>query len=78
MLVVHHLNWMEWLRMHLIASYVAHVSLIVVRVKSIRGMLMIIDTEAEHIERFHAAGFGSVQKWFQCLNWASFLVRPTP
>lgn len=45
MLVVHHLNWMEWLRMHLIASYVAHVSLIVVRVKSIRGMLMIIDTE---------------------------------
>ena len=38
--------------------------------------VMIIDSETEHIERFHAAGFGSVQKWFQCLNWASFLVRP--
>ena len=40
--------------------------------------VMIIDSEAEHTERFHAAGFGSVQKWFQCLNWASFLVRPQP
>jgi tRNA (cmo5U34)-methyltransferase len=40
--------------------------------------VMIIDSEAEHTERFHAAGFESVQKWFQCLNWASFLVRPNP
>lgn len=38
--------------------------------------VMIIDSEAEHTERFHDAGFESVQKWFQCLNWASFLVRP--
>ena len=37
--------------------------------------VMIIDTQDEHFERFEAAGFSSSQKWFQCLNWASFLVR---
>jgi len=38
--------------------------------------VMIIDSEDEHRQRFSAAGFRSTQKWFQCLNWASFLVRP--
>jgi tRNA (cmo5U34)-methyltransferase len=38
--------------------------------------VMIIDTEAEHRQRFADAGFASVQKWFSCLNWASFVVRP--
>ncbi len=38
--------------------------------------VMIIDSEATHRRRFAAAGFSSVQKWFQCLNWASFLLRP--
>jgi len=38
--------------------------------------VMIVDTEAAHRARFAAAGFGTVRKWFQCLNWASFLVRP--
>lgn len=37
--------------------------------------VMIIDTEAEHRQRFAEAGFASVQKWFSCLNWASFVVR---
>lgn len=39
--------------------------------------VMIIDTEEEHRQRFAEAGFASVQKWYQCLNWASFIVRPT-
>jgi tRNA (cmo5U34)-methyltransferase len=38
--------------------------------------VMILDTEAAHRARFADAGFGSVRKWFQCLNWASFMVRP--
>lgn len=38
--------------------------------------VMIIDSEEDHRARFAAAGFKSTQKWFQCLNWASFLVRP--
>jgi hypothetical protein len=38
---------------------------------------MIIDTEEDHRRRFAEAGFASVQKWYQCLNWASFIVRPT-
>ena len=38
--------------------------------------VMIVDSEEEHRARFAAAGFKSTQKWFQCLNWASFLVRP--
>lgn len=37
--------------------------------------VMIVDTEAEHRQRFAEAGFTSVQKWFSCLNWASFVVR---
>lgn len=37
--------------------------------------VMIVDTEEQHLERFAAAGFSFAQKWFQCLNWASFLVR---
>lgn len=36
--------------------------------------VMITDTEAEHRARFSAAGFGTVRKWFQCLNWVSYLV----
>lgn len=36
--------------------------------------VMIMDTEAEHRERFAAAGFGSVRQWFRCLNWTSYLV----
>ncbi len=38
--------------------------------------VMIVDTEDEHLERFAAAGFSSATKWFQCLNWASFVVTP--
>lgn len=38
--------------------------------------VMILDTEAEHRERFAAAGFANARKWFQCLNWASYLVYP--
>ncbi|MEZ5560827.1 MAG: carboxy-S-adenosyl-L-methionine synthase CmoA [Pseudomonadales bacterium] len=36
--------------------------------------VMRIDSEATHRERFAAAGFGTVVRWYQCLNWASFLV----
>jgi tRNA (cmo5U34)-methyltransferase len=36
--------------------------------------VLLMDSEAEHRERFAAAGFGKVRKWFQCLNWASYLV----
>jgi tRNA (cmo5U34)-methyltransferase len=38
--------------------------------------VMIIDTEAVHRDRFREAGFTRVRKWYQCLNWASFLVSP--
>lgn len=38
--------------------------------------VMIIDTEAQHRERLREAGFTRVRKWYQCLNWASFQVRP--
>jgi tRNA (cmo5U34)-methyltransferase len=38
--------------------------------------VMIIDSEAVHRERLRAAGFTRVRKWYQCLNWASFEVRP--
>ena len=36
--------------------------------------VMRIDTESAHRARFAAAGFGEVRKWFQCLNWVSYLV----
>jgi len=36
--------------------------------------VMIVDSEPEHRRIFAAAGFGNVRKWYQCLNWASFLV----
>ena len=36
--------------------------------------VMITDTEEEHRARFAAAGFGPVRKWFQCMNWVSYLV----
>ncbi len=38
--------------------------------------VMITDTEAAHRARFHAAGFTRIRRWYQCLNWASFLVSP--
>ena len=38
--------------------------------------VMIIDSEARHRERFAAAGFSQTRKWFQCLNWVSYLVYP--
>jgi tRNA (cmo5U34)-methyltransferase len=37
--------------------------------------VMIIDSEPQHAARFKAAGFGSWNRWFQCLNWVSFLVH---
>jgi hypothetical protein len=37
---------------------------------------MIIDSEEPHRERFAQAGFRRTRKWFQCLNWVSFLVYP--
>jgi tRNA (cmo5U34)-methyltransferase len=36
--------------------------------------VMIVDSEPEHVRVFTAAGFTNVRKWYQCLNWASFLV----
>jgi len=36
--------------------------------------VMIVDSEPEHRRIFAAAGFANVRKWYQCLNWASFLV----
>ncbi len=38
--------------------------------------VMIVDTEEQHRRYFHDAGFGTVRKWYQCLNWASFLATP--
>jgi len=38
--------------------------------------VMIVDTEAQHRQYFSAAGFRTVRKWYQCLNWAAFLVEP--
>ncbi|MFK7914662.1 MAG: carboxy-S-adenosyl-L-methionine synthase CmoA [Pseudomonadales bacterium] len=38
--------------------------------------VMIIDTESTHRQRLHEAGFSRIDKWFQCLNWASFIIRP--
>jgi tRNA (cmo5U34)-methyltransferase len=38
--------------------------------------VMIVDTEAEHRSRFEAAGFATTNRWFQCLNWVSYLVAP--
>lgn len=39
--------------------------------------VMVPETEEAHRERFHRAGFSHVETWYRCLNWASFLVRPT-
>ncbi|MFW6093496.1 MAG: carboxy-S-adenosyl-L-methionine synthase CmoA [Pseudomonadota bacterium] len=38
--------------------------------------VMIVDTEEIHRERLREAGFRTVRKWYQCLNWASFEARP--
>ncbi len=38
--------------------------------------VMRIDSEAEHLSRFAAAGFSRAIQWYRCLNWASFLVYP--
>ena len=35
--------------------------------------VMIVDTEEAHLARLQTAGFKSVNTWFRCLNWASFL-----
>jgi len=38
--------------------------------------VMIVDSEEQHRARFAQAGFAHTRKWFQCLNWASYLVYP--
>ena len=38
--------------------------------------VMIVDTEAQHRRYFAEAGFRTVRKWYQCLNWASFVIEP--
>jgi len=38
--------------------------------------VMIVDTQEQHRERLAAAGFTQVTRWFQCLNWASFIIQP--
>ncbi len=38
--------------------------------------VMITDTETGHCERLRQAGFTGMHRWYQCLNWASFLARP--
>jgi len=37
--------------------------------------VMILDSEDAHRQRFAAAGFRRVYRWYQCLNWASFLLE---
>jgi len=37
--------------------------------------VMIVDTEATHLDRLHAAGFSQVTVWYRCLNWISFLAE---
>ena len=34
------------------------------------------DDVASHLARFEAAGFSRTIQWYQCMNWASFLVYP--
>ena len=38
--------------------------------------VMIVDTVETHLERFRTAGFSNVTQWYQCMNWASFLIQP--
>lgn len=35
--------------------------------------VMRVQTEADHNQRLHQAGFCGVRQWFRCLNWASFI-----
>ncbi|MGA1372269.1 MAG: carboxy-S-adenosyl-L-methionine synthase CmoA [Pseudomonadales bacterium] len=44
--------------------------------RSALEQVMIVATEEEHRALFRAAGFSTVRKWYQCLNWASFIVEP--
>jgi len=37
--------------------------------------VMRIDSEEQHRQRFHDAGFNTCIQWYRCLNWASFFVR---
>jgi tRNA (cmo5U34)-methyltransferase len=37
--------------------------------------VLLPDTVAEHQQRFRAAGFARCEMWFQCLNWAAFVVH---
>ena len=37
--------------------------------------VMIVDSEATHVERLRAAGFSRVMVWFRCLNWISFVAQ---
>lgn len=38
--------------------------------------VMRVDTIEAHQQRFMEAGFSRVIQWYQCMNWASFLVYP--
>ncbi|MEQ8690391.1 MAG: carboxy-S-adenosyl-L-methionine synthase CmoA [Pseudomonadales bacterium] len=38
--------------------------------------VMRVDTIEAHQQRFIEAGFSRVIQWYQCMNWASFLVYP--
>ncbi len=38
--------------------------------------VMRIDSLETHLARLRQAGFGDVQVWFRCLNWASMLALP--
>ncbi|MGI9324601.1 MAG: carboxy-S-adenosyl-L-methionine synthase CmoA [Pseudomonadales bacterium] len=48
----------------------------VARKRSALENVMIIDSEAQHRQRLQEAGFSRINKWFQCLNWASFIIQP--
>ncbi len=48
----------------------------VARKRSALENVMIIDSETQHRQRLQAAGFSRINKWFQCLNWASFIIQP--
>ena len=39
--------------------------------------VMRVDSEEIHQQRLAKAGFGDIAQWFRCMNWASFIARPT-
>ena len=38
--------------------------------------VMRVDKISQHEQRFAEAGFSRITQWYQCMNWASFIVQP--